>query len=268
MEKAGCKGGTYIEPFAGGAGIALNLLENGVAGRIAINDYDIGIFSFWHAILNETDRFIDATKSVPVDMEEWHRQRQIVMSHHSEYSFELGFATFFMNRTNRSGIIQGGVIGGLEQKGIWKLDVRFKRQALIDRIVRIAKSKDRIQLTHDNAVNFITEKLSDCSSNTFIYFDPPYFEKGKQLYMNFFDGPDHAHIEEAIRSNVTAKWVVTYDDVKAIEDIYSRHIVRRFDLTYSAAKKRQASEIIVFGDESMIPTQSEMKAAGVNINLR
>lgn len=130
IESTGHIGGTYIEPFAGGAGIALDLLENNVVSQIVINDFDKGIYSFWRAILNESDRFIEEINQVPLNIDEWNRQRAIVLNADKRYSFELGFAIFYMNRTNRSGIIKGGVIGGIEQRGIWKLDARFNKDNL------------------------------------------------------------------------------------------------------------------------------------------
>ena len=144
IEAYGHKGGTYIEPFAGGAGVAIELLERDIVSRIVINDLDKGIYSFWRAILNETDRFIDAIIQAPLDMTEWHKQHEICLAQNQKYSFELGFATFYMNRTNRSGIIKGGVIGGQDQAGIWKLDARFNKKELIDRIQKIAARKKDI----------------------------------------------------------------------------------------------------------------------------
>lgn len=181
----GHRGGTYIEPFAGGAGIAIELLLNGVVNQIVINDYDKGIWSFWKAILTETDRFINEIRNVPLTIYEWERQHEICINHNDRYSFELGFATFYMNRTNRSGIIKGGVIGGIEQNGNWTMDVRFNRNELIKRIQNIAKKKKNIKLYNKDVNSFINSYVPRYN-NALIYFDPPYYKKGKQLYMNFF----------------------------------------------------------------------------------
>ena len=177
---------TYIEPFAGGAGIAIELLQNNFIKKIVINDYDKGIYSFWRAILTDTDRFVYDIETVPLTMEEWDHQRSICLDKSMKYSYELGFATFCMNRTNRSGIIKGGVIGGYDQNGKWKLDARFNRKKLIKRIVEIAKLKSNIYLYNKDIASFITNYLPRHAENAFVYFDPPYYEKGKQLYLNFF----------------------------------------------------------------------------------
>ena len=202
IEANGHKGGTYIEPFAGGAAVALELLEKEIVTEIVINDLDKGIYSFWRAILTETERFINEVRRVPLTMDEWYYQRSICMSKCSKYSFELGFATFYMNRTNRSGIIKGGVIGGKSQQGVWKLDARFNKTALIDRIEKIAKQKKRIHLYNKNIDSFIINYIKKYDDNSFIYFDPPYFGKGKQLYMNFFMHKDHIMIEKLISEKV------------------------------------------------------------------
>lgn len=268
IEKTNHVGGTYIEPFAGGAGIALDLLENDVVSRIVINDLDKGIYSFWRAIINETDRFIDAINDVPLNIDEWNRQRNIMLNASRKYSFELGFATFYMNRTNRSGIINGGVIGGMEQSGNWKLDARFNKENLIKRISEVVKRKDCIHIYNKDVSSLIKKYLPKYEDNAFVYFDPPYFGKGKQLYLNFFDYQDHVRIERMINESVNCDWVITYDDVPDIANIYANYELRRFDLNYSAAVKRTASEIIIFNNGSMIPDKSSLEEKKICINFR
>lgn len=267
IRQTGHLGGTYVEPFAGGAGIALELLEKGIVSDIVINDLDKGIYSFWRAILTETDRFINNIRNVELSIDEWNRQREII-DNCSRYSYELGFATFYLNRTNRSGIIKGGVIGGIEQAGNWRMDARFNREALIERIVKIASRKNHIHLYNKDVNSFIQNYLPKYQQNAFVYFDPPYFDKGKQLYLNFFSYDDHVRIERMINNQVNCDWVITYDDVQEIADIYQNHILKRFDLNYSAAVKRKASEIIIFKRKSMIPTDSQLQHNGICVNLR
>lgn len=268
IESTGHIGGTYIEPFAGGAGIALDLLENNVVSQIVINDFDKGIYSFWRAILNESDRFIEEINKVPLNIDEWNRQRAIVLNADKRYSFELGFAIFYMNRTNRSGIIKGGVIGGIEQRGNWKLDARFNKDNLTKRISKIAERKNDICIYNKDVSSLIKNYLPRYENDAFIYFDPPYFAKGKQLYLNFFNYKDHVRIEKMIKESVNCDWVITYDDVPEIASIYVNHELRRFDLNYSAAKKRKASEIIIFSNVNMIPNKESLKEKRMCINLR
>ena len=268
IEKTGHKDGTYIEPFAGGAGIALDLLENDIVSQIVINDLDKGIYSFWRAILSETDRFVEAVHEVPLSVEEWKKQREILLRADNKYSFELGFSTFYLNRTNRSGIINGGMIGGLEQNGVWKLDARFNKDNLINRILKIAKKKECIHLYNKDVASLIKNYLPKYEKEAFVYFDPPYFKKGKQLYLNFFNEQDHVRIEKMIRESVNCDWVITYDDVPEIANIYVNHELRRFDLNYSVAQKRKASEIIIFSNGDMIPDERYLEEHKVCINLR
>lgn len=267
IRKTGHLGGTYVEPFAGGAGIALELLEKEIVNDIVINDLDKGIYSFWRAILTETDRFITDIRSVELTIDEWSRQRQVI-DNCNRYSYDLGFATFYLNRTNRSGIIKGGVIGGMKQTGNWKMDARFNREILIERIVKITKRKKHIHLYNKDVNSFIQNYLPKYQHNAFVYFDPPYFGKGKQLYLNYFSYDDHVRIEKMIDNQVNCDWVITYDDVQEIANIYKDHILKRFDLNYSAAVKRKASEIIIFKHQDMIPTNDQLRQNGVCVNLR
>lgn len=267
IEVTGHIGGTYIEPFAGGAGVAIELLEKDIVSSIVINDLDKGVYSFWRAILTETDRFIDTIRNTPVNMDEWRRQREICLQNNRRYSFELGFSTFYMNRTNRSGIIKGGVIGGQEQDGKWKIDARFNKEELIARIRKIAAKKHLIHLYNKDIESFITKYVPKYEENAFIYFDPPYFNKGKQLYLNFFNYKDHVRIEEIIRNHVTCDWIITYDDVPEIATIYGDRCMRRFALTYSVANKRRAHELMIFRSEDEIPSDELLRQQKIRLAL-
>ncbi len=260
-------GGTYIEPFAGGAAIALELLEKGIVNEIVINDYDKRIYSFWKAIFKETDRFLERIYDVPLTISEWKRQREIINSKCNRYSFELGFATFYMNRTNVSGIIKGGVIGGYAQDSKWNMDARFNRVSLIKRIYNISSKKDSIHVYNKDVSSFIKNYLK-YYSDSFIYFDPPYYSKGRQLYLNFFSLEDHIRIAELVRNIKSCDWVITYDDTPEIMKIYRDYICKKIDLKYSAGRKRKASEIIIFKNETMIPLNESLLNNNIYINLR
>lgn len=264
----GHSGGTYIEPFAGGAGIAIELLLRGVVSRIIINDYDKGIWSFWKAVLTETNRFVEELAVVPLTMEEWNRQRMICHTQNDKYSFELGFATFYMNRTNRSGIIKGGVIGGVDQSGVWKMDARFNREELIRRIESIAKRKSDIKLYNKDINSFITRYIPQYEENALVYFDPPYFKKGKQLYMNYFKLEDHVRIERVIRNYVQCDWIITYDYAKEIEEIYKDYSMCLYDLKYSVSSKCKASELMIFKDGIVIPRDENLQKQKIKLNIR
>ena len=264
----GHKGGTYIEPFAGGAGIALRLLENNIVSQVVINDLDKGIYSFWRAILTENKRFIQKIKETPITVDEWEKQRNILLSQNKKYSFELGFAAFFLNRTNRSGIIKGGIIGGKSQKGKWKIDARYNKNDLINRIEKIYSYKHKIKIYNKDVNSLITKYIPKYGDNSFVYFDPPYFDKGRELYLNFFSYDDHIRIEKYIRTYINCDWVITYDDTPEIANIYKNHSLRRFDLLYCAGRKRRASECIIFKNDLIIPSQQQLIDKNIHINLR
>lgn len=255
IDATGHKGGIYIEPFAGGAGIALDLLLSNTVSEIVINDYDKGIYSFWKAILTETNRFINNVRTAELTVAEWERQHEIYISQQAKYSYELGFATFYLNRTNRSGIIKGGVIGGKEQGGKWTMDVRFNKENLEKRIRDIAKQKSRIHLYNKDINSFLLNYVPKYSKNALIYFDPPYYEKGRELYMNYLQHRDHVRIKTKIEQLQEIDWVITYDNCSEILDLYRDHICKRIRWNYSAATKRSVDEIIIFRHEGMIPDE-------------
>ena len=258
---------TYVEPFAGGAGVALSLLLDNVVERIVINDYDKSIYSFWRAIKQEPNDLIARIKNTPITIEEWYRQKAIYSSSTS-YSLDFAVATLFLNRTNRSGILNAGPIGGYAQAGEWKIDVRFNKDAIISKIEAIAKVRNRIIVYNKDIISLLHNYVPSLDGNLFFYFDPPYFNKGQELYKNYFTPSDHKKIYDVISQEITAPWIVTYDDVTSIKEVYSNYDIRMFDLMYSAANKGVASEIMIFSDVKFCPSKKQLLDNGIKINLR
>jgi len=252
---------TYIEPFAGGAGVAVNLLLDGTVTSIVINDYDKAIYSFWRALKEDTDALIELIRRTPVTVEEWYKQKRIYLEENRKYSLKLGFAAFFLNRTNRSGILNtAGPIGGFNQKGTYLIDARFNKKVLIERIQNIAAYKKHIFIYNKEVRSFMTQILPKYRDNAFVYFDPPYFSNGKRLYKNFLTDEDHAEIAKYISQNVLCDWILTYDDVSQIHDIYSQYqyITRKYNLNYSAANKGKGTELLFFKSPELLPSKNEI----------
>lgn len=238
----------YAEPFAGGFGAGLELLFKNKVKSVIINDYDIAIYSIWYAILNETERFINDIINVKINIQEWEIQKYIYKKSLEEkiYSYDLAFATYFLNRTNRSGIITGGPIGGKNQNGKYKLDCRFNKSDLMKKIVRISEYKDKIKLYNMEANEFIEKIILKHNPNEiFIFFDPPYYEQGKNLYTNFFKHEDHLNLQEKINNLYDYYWILTYDNKDEILSIYKDYTKYLYSISYSASNVRKAKEILI-----------------------
>jgi DNA adenine methylase len=206
MLRNGLVGHDYVEPYAGGASVALTLLFEDYARDVHINDLNPGVHAFWSAVLNDTDELCSRISRTRVSIRQWRTQREIYRSLDPDL-IDLAFATFFLNRTNRSGIIGGGVIGGQGQTGQWKLDARYNKPELIQRIRKIARHKDRIHLQSQDAMQFLKPWMSRGSEDAFVYLDPPYHSKGQRLYDNFYTTDDHESVAVSI-GKILYPWVV------------------------------------------------------------
>ena len=259
---------TYIEPFAGGAGVALSLLLENKVDNIVINDYDKAIYSFWRAIKEDTKKLIQLIDATPISVTEWKEQRNIYTSNNRKYSVELAFATFYLNRTNRSGVLNGGPIGGLEQTGNYSIDARYNKPELIRRVEMIAERKRDIHVYGQEIRTFITRIIPKYRDSGFVYFDPPYFKKGKALYKNFFKPEDHAAIANTITRDVQCDWIVTYDDVPQIEALYQDYPRWKINLRYSISRESSSgSEIIVFKDDSYCPSPLQLEENKIKLKI-
>lgn len=254
----GLLGETYIEPFAGGAGLAIKLLQNNDVRKIVINDYDPAIYSFWYCILNHPQQMCDFVNTVPLTVEEWDKQRGIYINQDNHSQLDLAKAVLFLNRTNVSGIINGGVIGKRNQTGKYKIDARFNRIELVRKINVISALSDRIDLFNLDAVAFLQTQLQHYYK-VFINFDPPYVAKGGQLYKNSFTEADH----ETLRNQIALcrrKWVVTYDVCNLVSKLYSGFRGSFINTYYSANGARQAKEYIFFSNNLVLPENTPLIA--------
>lgn len=246
-------GGHYLEPYAGGAGVALELLFDGVAEDVHINDADPAVYDFWAAATEQTDDLIYMVKTEPVTMAAWHYWRSVMFKGVSAGSLERGFATLFMNRCNRSGILKAGVIGGKNQDGNYTLDARFIREALVARLRRIGEHSSRIHVYGEDALSLLKRCHKFLPKKALIYLDPPYYVKGQGLYRNFYEHDDHVAIARLLQSSKFHRpWLVSYDNVEEIRVMYPYAQTLSYGLSYTAQRRYQGAEIMFFAPSLQI----------------
>lgn len=247
IQENGLSNGTYIEPYSGGAGVALTLLLENVMKYIVINDIDPVIYAFWKTMLANPESFCKKIEDTPVSIEEW-RKQQYINKNNSEFTIEeVGFSTFYLNRTNRSGIIKGGVIGGIKQEGAYKIDARFNKKNLIKRIERIAEYKDYISVNNYDALELIDKVKIHTPKKVLYYFDPPYYAKGQTLYKNFYTHKDHENVAKKIQK-LKLPWIVTYDNISEIKQLYQSNNTTDFTINYYASKVTKATEVLFYNN--------------------
>jgi DNA adenine methylase len=246
--------GEYVEPYAGGAAIGLELLFQEYVSVVRINDINQAVYSFWKSVLNDTEELCGLVKNTKLSMSSWDRQKRI-FSNPTDHSYvEVGFATFFLNRTNRSGILNGGVIGGRDQSGPWKIDARYNASELVFRIQSIAKMKRRIKLSRSDAISFLKYGLAKWPEKTLIYLDPPYYERGRDLYYDFYRDEDHANVAALVKAEMKDRaWIVSYDNVRSIKRLYSNFRSIVYNVGYSARETRTGKEVMFFSPTLTIP---------------
>ncbi len=246
----------YCEPFCGGAGVAIDLLLKNKVEKIILNDCDVAVYSFWKAVLDDAEKLGQKIISTEITMQERENQRQIYgeLSKKREYSLDLAFATLFLNRTSVSGIIRGGVIGGKDQKGKYKIGDRFNKEKILEKINRIAALKDKIELFNLDCSELINTYLKNYTdkNNLFIFFDPPYYKQGKNLYTNFFSHKDHENLGLAIKKLDEYFWILTYDNTSEILKIYKEYNPRKYKLQYSAKNKIKETELFFSNNKTKI----------------
>jgi DNA adenine methylase len=265
MDVNGVAGGHYLEPYAGGAGVALELLFHGHANHIHINDADPAVYAFWVAVTKHPRALLRLLDSTPITIDEWFRWRSVLRDDSKKNLVEKGFATLFMNRTNRSGILKAGVIGGKKQDGEYKLDARFNKDMIAARIQEISKRARDISVYCEDSLQLLTRCAEFLPKKSLIYLDPPYYVKGKGLYRNYYEHDDHIAIANVIqRKKFKWPWVVSYDNTEEICSMYQWSRSFSYGLNYTAQRRYVGSEVMFFSENLIIPDEDipQTKAVG------
>lgn len=251
-------GCNYVEPYAGGAGVALELLFSGMASQIHLNDSCTSLYAFWWSVLNETDKFCERIFDTPLTVKEWRRQRLVLQNEEKHELLDVGFSFFYLNRCNRSGILRGGIIGGLKQTGKWKMDARFSRGELVRRVEMIGERRDSIIVRNWDAERFILEYIKMLPKRTFVYCDPPYFKQANRLYLNHYKPTDHERIAKLIQSRLKHPWIISYDNAPEIIGYYENRHRFCYRLQYNAGLAYQGTEVFFFSDKLKLPQHSQV----------
>lgn len=254
IETNGLLDGKYVEPYAGGCAVGLELLFHEYVSDIVLNDVSPLIYSFWWSLLEHTEELCRLIVDTPVTPESWAIQKN-VLRHYREFDrLAVGFATFFLNRTNRSGILNGGIIGGNSQAGKWKIDARYNAEELAFRVQSIARFRNRITLASRDAAELILDGIEEWPAKTLIYCDPPYYRKGRDLYYDYYEHDDHARIAKIMQESVVRQsWIVSYDNIEEVKRLYPMSQRAAYLIGYSARETRSDSEIMFFSDSLIVP---------------
>lgn len=256
-------GGHYLEPYAGGAGVALILLIDGIVEKIHINDADPAVAVFWRIATQQSVVLSNMVANEPVTMEAWHHWKSVMLGEVLATELERGFATLFMNRTNRSGILKAGVIGGKAQTGTYKLGERFMRDELCKRLERIGCHASAIHVYEEDAHQLLMRCHKFLPTKSLVYLDPPYYVKGAGLYRNFYKHEDHVQIARLLGSTRFRRpWVVSYDNIDEIRAMYAYAHSFTYGLHYTAQRRYTGSEVMFFSERLTLPVQvQEAQAA-------
>lgn len=234
----------YAEPFAGGAGLALRLLYDEYVSNIHINDYDPLIYNLWDNVVNYSQDICDWIETIEISIDSWKHYKNIYDNSEKYSSFDRAKAVLFLNRTNVSGVLKnGGVIGGINQLGSYKIDARFNKTEIIRKIDRIGRFRKRIKVTNLDGNKFI-KKIELSKEDFLFYIDPPYYIKGAKLYMNAFKDEDHIRLMKTIK-DIKKRWFLSYDAVDFIQSMYSDYATINYKLQHSTSNKN-GNELLIF----------------------
>lgn len=233
----------YVEPFAGGASVALQLLTEERVEQIILADLDPLVAAFWQTVFWDTEWLVHRVRRIAVTVRNWrHFHRAIPRTRR-----ERAIACLFLNRTSYSGIMahDAGPIGGYQQASAYAIDCRFPRERLVDRIRAVGALRDRVahvwscswqqtlaRVERMQAVGTLPKR------DAFYYLDPPFFEKASALYAKWFTDDDHKTFRDRVLRIRRAKWLISYDAAPRVRELYGERAMHvRVEQLYSAGSR-------------------------------
>lgn len=247
IEAENLEGCTFYEAYAGSAAVAFGLLESKTVGKVILNELDPLIYSFWYSVMNHTNEIIQMIQETEITLETW---KEMSLYRNESYHVgksivQIGFAGLFLNRTNFSGILKANPLGGMQQKSQYKIDCRFNKQRIIKSIQELSEFSNKVEIYNMDALIFLKEKTKyKRNVNTFVYIDPPYYEKGPSLYRYYYEDKMHQELADFIKKKVYP-WLVSYDDAPEIRRLYRRRQQQQIYLDYSANTRKQGEELLI-----------------------
>lgn len=255
LEENYLSGCTLFEPFAGGASVSLELLRLGFVADAIMVERDPLVYAFWESVFTDTDALCAAVQACPVTLETWKAlqpTREVDNPDDTDFTLlQLGVAGLFFNRTNFSGIIGAGPIGGENQTSDYKIDCRFNKEKIIRQIETVAGFAPRVQVHFGDAIEFLRSNAEQLTTGfSFVYVDPPYYAQGKKLYRHSYTDDDHVALATFLREQ-GYPWLLSYDDHPRIRELYEFNQLQPIYLDYKVKSNRRAQELVI--SNLMIP---------------
>jgi len=262
-------GCSFYEPYAGSAAVGLDLLQRGIISKLVIVEKDVLIYSLWKCVFNCFDDLCKRIEDTPISMDTWISLTPLraVNSPYDADLLDLGFAGLFFNRTNFSGIITANPIGGMQQSSAYSIDCRFNKVVLIDLIQKLSRFRSQVEVHWDDALNHMKSEIKNLTKETsFVYFDPPYYEKGKQMYRHYYTNTDHKALAAFVKEKKQFDWLISYDDAPYICGLYSGSGAKYqpFYLDYSVARETRSRGKELLISNLPLPPLSLLGASDLN----
>lgn len=231
----------YREPFFGGGSIGIEFLSmfSNRRRKIWINDKDSGIAALWTSVI----RYPDLLKTMVIEfipsVEAFYQYRDILTSISENLSSEqeiakYGFMKLAVHQISYSGLgtKSGGPLGGKKQGGKYKIDCRWSPEYICGKIDFLHRLLNEADVRGNQCANLDFMDLIKDQERAILYLDPPYYEKGNDLYQYGFLESDHVRMANALRETNHA-WLLSYDDCQEVRDLYDWAVVERLDVNYS-----------------------------------
>lgn len=254
----------FIEPFAGGAAVSLNMLVQDWADHVVLADLDPLVGNFWRVVFGPQRQFDELrrwTETSAVTLKDWYEVKAMLCATPVEYAFKC----LYLNRTSFSGVLnqRAGPIGGHAQASEYTVDCRFNKDRIFSGLDRLRDHRKRVVYAGVKDYRQIAKlkRVRDLmvrDQSVVWYLDPPFFRKAEYLYNKWFDHSKHLALKNWIENDLVGHWLLSYDNVPEALQVWGDHPgTEKVELGYSSSckprhddaprKRQRSTEIVVSG---------------------
>lgn len=234
----------FIEPFAGGGIVGLNVAFRRLAEHVTLVELDEEVAAVWQTIIyGDAKRLTDRIATFDLTLDSIKKE----LSENPRSLEEKAFQTILRNRVNRGGILAPGagmLRYGENGKGIKS---RWYPETLNKRILRVAKMREHITFIKGDGLEVLRRSAN--RADVVFFIDPPYTAGSKQAGRRLYTHHELDH-EELFRvtSTLAGDFLMTYSDAERVRELAQQHNFDTQEIAMKSNHHVKMTELLIGRD--------------------
>lgn len=242
----------WFEPFAGGLGAGLKMLQESIIGELWFCEANRGLGALWGELVANPTALIDTVSSLPerMSLDVYQEALAVLAAPDSYPQLQVAVAALVVNRCSRSGMVTPttGPIGGKQQDGKYRVGDRWNLPRTISTLEKLAPLTRYMRFVGPDGISALAGlPNSGFAEEVFVFADPPYVGAGQRLYQHGLDESGHRALADALHDLDETHWVLAYDEAPLVRELYEGLHIQEYTLHHTANRSKSGAELLIYG---------------------